>query len=173
MSFLAAIITWIFKLWGQSPVVPIAGPPDIGPKPAPAPQTGRALITQPERISARFHDTGSPAWINQWKGTPMEGQHGGVDFSAPPGSPVYAPYPMRVIAVGYYPDSGRKGYYVIGKLSDGIEYYSGHLMALEVVANSDVEGGAVIGHTNEYAHTHIQMKRGGVLIDPETYLATH
>ena len=103
----------------------------------------------------------------------MEGQHGGTDFSAPTGSAVYAPYAMRVVAVGYYPDAGRKGYYVIGTLADGVEYYSGHLAAQETSANTNVEKGAVIGHTNEYAHTHIQMKRAGVLIDPEQYLASH
>lgn len=172
MTFFTAIITWLLSLWGRSPVVPVGGPiqrlpPDI------QPTTGRALITRPERVGARFHDTGSEAWRKQFEGTPMEGQHGGTDFLAPEGSAVYAPYAMRVIAVGYYPAGGRMGYYVIGSLADGVEYYSGHLAAQEVASNTNVEAGAIIGHTNEYAHTHIQMKRGGVLIDPETYLASH
>jgi len=173
MTFFIQLITWLLRLWGRSPVVPIA-PPDTPLPPAPGPSAGgRALITQPETIGARFHDTGSPAWAGQFKGTNMEGQHGGTDFLAPAGSAVYAPYPMRVVAVGYYPDEGRKGYYVIGDLSDGVEYYSGHLVAQEATLHTNVTAGDIIGHTNEYAHTHIQMKRAGILIDPEDYLATH
>jgi len=173
MTFLEAIITWLLTLWQHSPVVPIRAPDTSAPQePAPGGAT-RAMITRPERITARFHDTGSEAWKNQWRGTPMEGQHGGVDFSAPAGSAVYAPYAMKVIAVSYYADSGRLGWYVIGTLPDGVEYYSGHLGSVNVVAGNSVLAGDQIGVTNEYAHTHIQMKRRGVLIDPEAYLAAH
>jgi len=173
VTFLQSIITWLLALWARSPVVPITSPPGPGPQGPPEAPTGRALITRPEQIGARFHDTGSEAWKKQWKGTPMEGQHGGVDFHAAAGSPVYAPYAMRVIAVSYYPDSGRLGWYIIGTLADGVEYYSGHLGSVNVVSGNSVTAGDQIGVTNEYAHTHIQMKRKGILIDPEAYLAAH
>jgi murein DD-endopeptidase MepM/ murein hydrolase activator NlpD len=177
MIVLQAFISWLLALWRRSPVVPLPNKPPTSEPPTSEPPiasgTARALITHPETIGARFHDTGSPAWVGQWKGTPMENQHGGLDMRAPAGSGVYAPYPMRVIAVGYYPDAGRKGFYVIGDLADGVEYYSGHLSEALVSVHSNVAAGTMIGHTNEYAHTHIQMKRAGHIIDPETYLATH
>lgn len=176
MLFLQQLITWLLQLWGRSPVIPVSPrEPDKSPGVVSAPPAGthRALITNPEKIGARFHDTGSPAWANQWPGTPMAGQHGGLDMLAPAGSPVYAPYAMRVIAVGYYPDAGRKGFYVIGDLADGVEYYSGHLSNVAVVVNTNIDAGTQLGVTNEYAHTHLQMKRAGVLLDPEQYLAGH
>jgi murein DD-endopeptidase MepM/ murein hydrolase activator NlpD len=150
-------------------IPPTQNPPDndnekpIGPK-------NRALITRPERISARFMDTGSPAWRNQWPGTPMAGRHGGTDFAAPPGSPVYAPLDMRIVKIGFYGDSGRYGYYVIGTLGDGLEYYSGHLQNVKVKEGDYVQSGDQIGQTNALAHTHIQLKRNGQIIDPEGYL---
>lgn len=142
-------------------------PPTLPPPPIPG---GRALVTQPERITARFLDTGSDAWKNQFPGTPMAGRHGGTDFSAPQGSAVYAPFPMRVIAVGFYADPGRMGSYVIGTTTNGLEYYSGHLQNVQVRRGDDLAAGTQLGETNQYNHTHIQIKRGGGLIDPESVL---
>jgi murein DD-endopeptidase MepM/ murein hydrolase activator NlpD len=132
----------------------------------------RKPITIPEHINpnARFHSTGSPAWVNQFPNTPMAGQHGGTDFLAPPGSPVFAPYDMHVIAVGHYSDSGRFGDYVIGNWKNGLEYYSGHLQNVSVSVGDDVKAGQQIGETNLLAHTHIQVKQGGQVIDPESVL---
>lgn len=173
MVFLQQIITWLLSLFSHSSIAPI---PTQETAPQTTPNTTaqtRHLITVPENITARFMDTGSSAWQNQFPGTAMAGRHGGTDFSAPQGSSVYAPYPMRVIAVGYYPDAGRKGYYVIGILGDGIEYYSGHLQNVKTAPSVTVPSGAVLGETNDYNHTHIQMKRAGQIIDPEGYLASH
>ncbi len=139
----------------------------------------RHLVTIPEKVTASFHSTGSGAWLGQWEGTPMENQHGGTDFAAPSGTPVYAPYAMKVIAIGFYPDEPRRGYYVIGTLGDGVEYYSGHLNNVLVKRGELIESGTQIGQTWAWwaeagrPHTHIQMKRNGKIIDPEAYFASH
>lgn len=175
LDYIISIILAFFRAPKQSTAPAEPSAPGAKPsEPAPVPQgSGRHLITEPERITARFHDTGSPAWAGQFAGTPMAGQHGGTDFSAPQGSPVYAPYVMRVIVVNYYPDAGRRGFYVIGILDDGSEYYSGHLQGVKVVPGSRAEPGTVLGETNEYNHTHVQIKQRGSVIDPEAYLAAH
>lgn len=154
--------------------VPIVSVPSV-PEPSHPGINGIQRVIPTGTISARFHDTGSSAWKNQWPGTPMAGQHGGLDISAPQGTAVYAPYAMQIIAIGEYTDAGRKGKYVIGYINSDptVEYYSGHLQNVKVRSLSNVAAGTELGATNDYNHTHIQMKRAGVLIDPETYLNTH
>ncbi len=151
-----------------------AGPPQASPPPAQAPARSdaprgkRCRITMPESINARFNDTGSAAWANQ-----PGGKHLGTDFGAAVGSPVYAPYPMSVVAVGHYTDEGRYGDYVIGHLVDGTEYYSGHLQNVKVGAGDVVTCGQQIGSTNIYNHTHVQLRVNGTLTDFEEYEKTH
>jgi murein DD-endopeptidase MepM/ murein hydrolase activator NlpD len=89
------------------------------------------------------------------------------------GSPVYAPYPMNVIAVGHYSDEGRYGDYVIGHLVDGTEYYSGHLQNVKVGVGDAVQCGQQIGETGIVNHTHIQLRVNGVLTDFEEYSKAH
>lgn len=109
----------------------------------------------------------------------MQGQHGGTDFAAPAGSTVYAPYAMKVIAIAYYGDEGRKGWYVIGTLGDGAEYYSGHLNNVQVKRGDLIDAGTPIGQTWDWwgdagrPHTHVQIKIRGQITDPEQYFATH
>jgi len=134
----------------------------------------RCLITIPEIINAHFMSTGSAAWANQHilaeDGQTYDGIHGGTDFGATVGSPVFAPKDMTVIAVGHYSDAGRMGDYVIGNWSSGEQYYSGHLDNVRVHIGDEVKCGDQIGQTNVYNHTHIQLKRGNVYLDPEKYL---
>jgi murein DD-endopeptidase MepM/ murein hydrolase activator NlpD len=134
--------------------------------------SNRCQVSVPEVINpnARFHSTGSPAWSNQFAGTDMAGQHGGTDFTGPQGTAVYNPLPMTIIAIGHYADSGRYGDYVIGTTTDGLEYYSGHLQNVSVSVGQVLECGTKIGEMNLYAHTHVQIKQNGQIIDPESVL---
>ncbi len=149
-----------------------APPPSSGSGRAPtrsdAPNGKRCRITMPESINARFNDTGSAAWAKQ-----PGGRHLGTDFGAAVGSPVYAPYPMSIVAVGHYTDEGRYGDYVIGHLVDGTEYYSGHLQNVKVGAGDVVTCGQQIGSTNIYNHTHVQLRVNGTLTDFEEYEKAH
>jgi murein DD-endopeptidase MepM/ murein hydrolase activator NlpD len=180
MNLLEQLIAFILSLFNRTPtIVSGRGSSGGGQSTEPVRSGNRHLVTIPENPTAHFHDTGSSAWVNQWKGTPMQGQHGGTDFAAPSGTPVYAPYAMKIIAIGYYPDEGRRGYYVIGTLGDGVEYYSGHLNNVLVKRGELIESGTQIGQTWAWwadagrPHTHIQMKRSGGIIDPEAYFAAH
>jgi murein DD-endopeptidase MepM/ murein hydrolase activator NlpD len=139
-----------------------------GSKPTPpaqkAPSGKRSLITIPETINARFWSNGSPAWKNQ-----PGGYHYGTDFGAPHGSAVFAPYDMTVVKIGYYEDAGRMGHYIIGTLTDGTEYYTGHLQNVTVKSGDFVKSGVKLGETNVYNHTHVQLRQNGKLIDFEEY----
>lgn len=132
----------------------------------------RSMVTIPENITARFADTGSPAWTNQ-QGPLGIGHHYGTDFGAPDGSVVYAPYDFTVSKIGHYDDAGRYGDYVIGSLGSGGEYYSGHLKDVSVTAGQFIKSGEPIGKTNYLNHTHVQLRIGGVLSDFEEYQKTH
>jgi murein DD-endopeptidase MepM/ murein hydrolase activator NlpD len=134
----------------------------------PATKGKRSLITIPEHINARFNDTGSVAWKNQ-----PGGKHLGTDFGAPNGSAVYAPYNVRIIKVGSYSDTGRLGSYIIGKLDDDTEFYSGHLSGVMVKPQDYVRAGTRIGSIGYYNHTHIQLRVNGGLYDFERYAKDH
>lgn len=138
-------------------------PPDNKP-PEPKGKPQGHAITIPEQVGANFYSKGSPAWANQ-----PGGQHLGTDFLAPQGSAVYAPFVGTVIKLGRYTDSGRKGDYVMLTLNDGVEYYSGHLQNVAVREGRKVEEGDVLGYTNEYNHTHVQIRINGQLRDFEEY----
>lgn len=129
----------------------------------------RAFITLPtENITARFNDTGSPAWKNQ-----PGGKHLGTDFGAPNGSAVYAPYAMHIIKLGIYTDEGRKGEYIIGTLDDGTQYYSGHLLGTRVKVGEYVPAGYRIASIGYYNHTHVQLRVNNQLYDFEQYEKNH
>lgn len=132
----------------------------------------RCSVSVPEIINptARFHSTGSPAWANQFKGTAMEGQHGGTDYTGAMGQAVYTPLPGKVIKVGHYSDAGRYGDYVMIATDNGLEYYSGHLQNVKVKEGDSLACGQPIGEMNAYNHTHIQIRKDGNLIDPESVL---
>lgn len=135
---------------------------------------GRCKISIPETINpnARFHSTGSSAWRNQFPNTSMAGQHGGTDFTGPQGTAVYAPWDMTIIATGHYNDEGRFGDYVIGTPDHDktLEFYSGHLDNVRVSTGDHITCGTQLGKMNLYNHTHIQIKRNGQVIDPESVL---
>lgn len=134
----------------------------------------RCKLSIPEVVNpnARFRSIGSGAWIGQWEGTDMEDRHGGTDYTGPPGTSVYAPFAMTIITVGHYNDSGRYGDYIIGtpRHDTTLQIYMGHLNNIQVSTGDIVECGAKLGQMNIYAHTHVQIKRNGAIIDPESIL---
>jgi murein DD-endopeptidase MepM/ murein hydrolase activator NlpD len=131
----------------------------------PAPMGGKARVTEEMAVNAGFYATGSPAWASQG------GVHYGVDYGAPQGSPVYMPFDCVYTMTGHYDDPARMGDYVMCHFMDGYEYYSGHLQDTQPFAPGQViPAGTLIGFTNEYAHSHIQLRDpGGALVDFEAY----
>lgn len=134
-----------------------------------APATGhKSVVTEAMSISAGFYDTGAPAWNG--------GIHGGNDYDAPQGSPVYMPFDCVYQMTGFYDDPGRYGQYLICHLMDGLEYYSGHLQDVQPFQEGAViPAGTLIGFTNELAHTHVQLRdtSSGALLDFAQYYEEH
>jgi murein DD-endopeptidase MepM/ murein hydrolase activator NlpD len=170
----AAAVVW-GALFGASQITPpaVASAPQEAPIAAEfvpaAALGGKARVTDEMIVNAGFYATGSPAWASQG------GTHWGVDYGAPQGNPVYVPFDCTYEMTGHYDDAARMGDYVICRLADGVEYYSGHLQDTQPFAPGQlIPAGTLIGFTNEYAHTHIQMRSpSGELLDFEEYFATH
>ncbi len=145
-------------LWGaeEIPSAVIAAPVTTGAK---------SIVVEGMHVNAGFYATGSSAWASQG------GMHYGVDYGAPHGSPVYMPFDCVYSMTGYYADAARLGQYLICYLRGGIEYYSGHLEGVQAFTEGQmIAAGTLIGFTNEYDHTHIQLRdTSGTLLDFEAY----
>lgn len=161
-DFIANLLNSISRFFGSSSTPIISIGPSAGSPEQPSP--GGHPVTVPENIGANFYSTGAAAWANQ-----PGGQHFGTDFRANQGTPVYAPFPGKVVKIGFYPQSGLYGHYVIMTLVDGAEYYSGHLQNVKVRQGDIVTAGQQLGETNELNHTHVQLKISGKLTDFEAY----
>jgi murein DD-endopeptidase MepM/ murein hydrolase activator NlpD len=98
--------------------------------------------------------------------------HGGVDFSANPGAPVYASGGGRVLAAGQDP---LWGYFVRLEHSDRVETFYAHLQQIRVHAGENVARGQVLGWIGQSGmatgpHLHFEMLLGGERVDPLRYL---
>ena len=160
---------------------PQTGPPNLT-NPAPShstqsyvptpPSVGARMVTAAMKVGATFTSRGA---IWDFQG----GQHLGTDYLGAQGTPVYAPYDMRYVTTGYYPPSANggaeTGFYVVGILDDGSQYYSGHLQNVPSFHSGQIiTAGTQIGETNQLGHTHVQLKSpAGVLEDFQQYLASH
>lgn len=129
----------------------------------------KSIVTLSMDVSADFYATGN-VWCFQNAGC----QHTGVDYSAPHGSAVYMPFDCVYLMTGHYDDPARMGDYLICHLLDGHEYYSGHLESVQpFAAGQIIAAGTLIGFTNVYDHTHIQLRdTAGNLVDFQAYYAT-
>jgi murein DD-endopeptidase MepM/ murein hydrolase activator NlpD len=101
--------------------------------------------------------------------------HAGLDFAAPPGTPV------RAVAAGEVVDAGRDGGY--GRLvrvrhADGTVATYAHLSAVLVSAGGRVRAGNVIGRVGNTGrstgpHLHFEVRVGDVPTNPLPWLRRH
>lgn len=137
----------------------------------------KSFVTESMSVSSNFYDTGD-VWCFQ-----MNCQHWGTDYSGPEGTPVYTPFDLTVIALGEYPPGPTMGQYIQGTFPDGYVFYSGHLEGRpEFSVGQTISAGTLIGYTNSYDHTHIQLSppgwtdvcaSSGICVDFEQYYAEH
>jgi murein DD-endopeptidase MepM/ murein hydrolase activator NlpD len=101
-------------------------------------------------------------------------RHGGVDFGAWWGSPVYAADSGVVVFGGWWGARGFGNLVVVDHLN-GWQTWYGHLSGVSVKCGQQVEAGYVIGRAGSTgwstgSHLHFEIRRGGVPVDPLTLL---
>ncbi|MBT2400780.1 M23 family metallopeptidase [Streptomyces sp. ISL-100] len=100
------------------------------------------------------------------------GQHTGLDFAAPTGTPVKAVHGGTIKSAGW---SGSYGYRIVLELPDGTEIWYCHLSSM-TVTSGDVGTGEVIGRVGATGnvtgpHLHLEVHTpGGAGVDPAAWL---
>ncbi|MFF2852505.1 M23 family metallopeptidase [Streptomyces sp. NPDC058001] len=124
-----------------------------------------ALPTSAYTITSTFGESGS-LWSS--------GQHTGLDFAAPTGTPIKAVHGGTVTEAGW---SGSYGYRTILTLDDGTEVWFCHQSSISVSVGQKVTTGEVIGRVGATgnvtgAHLHLEVHPGGSStgIDPMAWL---
>ncbi|WP_030568121.1 M23 family metallopeptidase [Streptomyces aureocirculatus] len=123
-----------------------------------------SLPTSSYTLTSHFGDSGS-----MWS----SGQHTGLDFAAPTGTPLKAVHSGTVKEAGW---AGAYGYRTILELEDGTEIWYCHQSSLSVSAGQKVTTGDVIGRvgaTGNVTGPHLHMEvhtSGGANIDPLGWL---
>lgn len=112
----------------------------------------KSVVMEGMDVYSRFDTVDCGTW-----GFQLNCQHWGTDILGSEGTPVYAPFDMSIIATGEYPPGPTWGQYVQGTLSDGYVLYLGHLQGVHVGVGQTVAAGTLLGYTNAYAHTHVQL----------------
>jgi len=99
--------------------------------------------------------------------------HNGVDFYAPPGTPVWVCRSGQVIYVG---NNGPNGNLVIVQHDEGLKSYYAHLQRFVsgLKAGTEVKERQIIGYVGSTGrstgpHLHFGLKRGGQFVDPLKY----
>lgn len=151
-------------------------PPVVAQEEAAIVLAGRKFqVTPTMEVSAGFYDTGG-VWCFQ-----VNCQHWGTDLLGYEGTPVYAPFEMRIIALGEYGPGPTWGQYVQGVLPDGAVLYLGHLKDRPALGDV-VAAGTLLGFTNGYHHVHMQLAppnntgpcaQDGSCLNFMEYFATH
>ncbi|MEW2396704.1 M23 family metallopeptidase [Streptomyces sp. NPDC046862] len=102
------------------------------------------------------------------------GQHTGLDFAAPTGTPIKAIHNGTITEAGW---SGSYGYRTILTLDDGTELWFAHQSSISVSVGQKVASGDVIGRVGATgnvtgAHLHLEVHPGGSAtgIDPMAWL---
>jgi hypothetical protein len=118
------------------------------------------------RISSRFN----PRRVHPVLRVVMP--HLGVDYAAPPGTPIYAAAPGSILSVG---DGGPCGRMVQMRHAGGLVSVYCHLsrFASGLSAGARIEGRHVIGYVGQSGratgpHLHFGVKRGDTFIDPQS-----
>ncbi|MFD5699804.1 M23 family metallopeptidase [Streptomyces lasiicapitis] len=115
-------------------------------------------------LTSHFGDSGS-----MWS----SGQHTGLDFAAPSGTPLKAVHSGTVKESGW---AGAYGYRTILELEDGTEIWYAHQSSVSVSAGQKVTTGEVIGRVGATgnvtgAHLHMEVHTsGGANVDPLAWL---
>ena len=111
-------------------------------KKAKAAKKALGTVTLPVKhysIAARFGDVG--AWARY---------HTGFDFSAPIGTPIYAPTAGVVEHAGTGGDAGGwAGNYVVLKHADGTQTLYAHMSSISVQVGDNVAGSTLLGHVGQ------------------------
>ncbi|WP_299542287.1 M23 family metallopeptidase [uncultured Streptomyces sp.] len=123
-----------------------------------------ALPTSSYTITSTYGQAGT-MWAS--------GQHTGLDFAAPTGTPVKAVHGGTVKSAGW---SGSYGYRTVLELEDGTEIWYCHQSSMDVVAGQTVTTGDTIGRVGATGnvtgpHLHLEVHTaGGSGIDPMAWL---
>ena len=107
-------------------------------------------------------------------GQRARGNHEGIDFAVPVGTPVLASTGGVVVYAG---ERGNYGNLVTIQSPDGIETRYAHLSALNVVKGDAVTAGQEIAKSGNTGlstgpHLHFEVRKGGTPIDPKTMLGS-
>ncbi|WP_326589324.1 M23 family metallopeptidase [Streptomyces sp. NBC_01294] len=99
------------------------------------------------------------------------GQHTGLDFAAPTGTPVKAVGAGKITSAGW---SGAYGYRIVLQLEDGTEVWYCHLSSMSVTSGA-VGAGETIGRVGATGnvtgpHLHLEVRKGGSTVNPLTWL---
>ncbi|MEU9190075.1 M23 family metallopeptidase [Streptomyces sp. NPDC048484] len=122
------------------------------------------LPTSSYTITSTFGQSGS-LWSS--------GQHTGLDFAAPTGTPIKAIHSGTITEAGW---NGSYGYRTVLTLDDGTELWYAHQSSIGVSVGQKVSTGEVIGRVGATgnvtgAHLHLEVHTsGGSGIDPMTWL---
>ncbi|MFE7069294.1 M23 family metallopeptidase [Streptomyces sp. NPDC057620] len=122
------------------------------------------LPTSSYTITSTFGQSGS-LWSS--------GQHTGLDFAAPTGTPIKAIHSGTITEAGW---SGSYGYRTVLTLDDGTELWYAHQSSIGVSVGQKVSTGEVIGRVGATgnvtgAHLHLEVHTaGGTGIDPMAWL---
>ncbi|MEW2633949.1 M23 family metallopeptidase [Streptomyces sp. NPDC048389] len=123
-----------------------------------------SLPTSSYTITSTYGESGS-LWSS--------GQHTGLDFAAPTGTPVKAVHGGTVKSAGW---SGSYGYRIVLELDDGTEVLYAHLSSMTASAGQTVTTGETIGRVGATGnvtgpHLHLEVHTpGGSGIDPMSWL---
>ncbi|MEV4334700.1 M23 family metallopeptidase [Streptomyces sp. NPDC049597] len=123
-----------------------------------------ALPTSSYTITSTYGESGS-----MWS----SGQHTGLDFAAPTGTPVKAVHGGTIKSAGW---SGSYGYRIVLELEDGTEVWYAHLSSMTASAGQTVATGETIGRvgaTGNVTGPHLHMEvhtAGGSGLDPMAWL---
>ncbi|WP_447038757.1 M23 family metallopeptidase [Streptomyces sp. DSM 118878] len=123
-----------------------------------------AIPTSSYTLTSHFGDSGS-----MWS----SGQHTGLDFAAPTGTPLKAVHTGTVKEAGW---AGAYGYRTVLELDDGTEIWYCHQSSMNVSAGQKVSTGDVIGRvgaTGNVTGPHLHMEvhtAAGANIDPLAWL---